>query len=141
MSFRRQIQQEAARPSASLDLSSHHKSMTGHLDVKAVWRRVLTSTKGPPSQGVAMLTERERSHNLFLLSYLCSGSPFSPLPLCLSFLSLVFSSSPHPPTVITPAPSSIAPGVAGQRQLLGENLQRTHGGALLTVSLRGNIRL
>lgn len=34
---------------ASLDLGWHRKSMTGYLDVEAVWRLVLTSTKGPLS--------------------------------------------------------------------------------------------
>lgn len=45
------------RLAASLHLSWHHKSMCGHLDVRAVWRLLLTSTKGPLNEGVAMLTE------------------------------------------------------------------------------------
>lgn len=35
---------------ASLDPRRHHKSKWGHLDVWAVWRLVLTSTKGPQSE-------------------------------------------------------------------------------------------
>lgn len=35
------------RHAAFLDLSWHHKSMNGYLDSEAVWRLVLTSTKGP----------------------------------------------------------------------------------------------
>lgn len=96
---------------------------------------MLTSTKGPLSEGVAMLTERERSPQSVLCSCLYSCS----LSLSLSAFFIYFSFLL--PTVITPALSSVAQGVAGQHQLLVENLQRMSGGVLLTGSLRGNIRL
>lgn len=95
MSFRRQIQQEAASPSASVDLSLHHKSTTVHIDVKAVWRGVLTSTKGTPERTCRHANGEGALPQSALLSYLYSGSPTL---LSLSFLSLVFSSSlssPH----------------------------------------------
>lgn len=81
--------------------------MAGYLDVEAVWRPVLTSTKEPLREGVAVLIE-QRALSTFIRFVLLPFQPFT--HLLFLFFSLF--------TVITPALPSVARGVAGQNHSL-----------------------
>lgn len=97
----------------SVILGPDRKSTTSHLDVRAVWRLLLTGTKGLQSLGVAKLTEPGALFTM-QLSFSASPLPSLSLSLSLSFVCALFCS----PTLITAAPPTVAWGVAGEKSLL-----------------------
>lgn len=76
----------------SVILGPDRKSTTSHLDVRAVWRLLLTGTKGLQSLGVAKLTEPGA---LFTMQLSFSASPLPSLSLSLSLLCLRSVLFPH----------------------------------------------
>lgn len=88
---------------STLDLSWHHKSTNGYLDIQAVLRPVLTSTKGSAGEPEKM-------------SLCLESKEYSPCSSIFFFLFRHSLSFFH--TVITPALPSIARGVAGQNHSL-----------------------
>lgn len=105
--------------------------MAGYLDVEAVWRPVLTSTKEPLREGVAVLIE-QRALSTFIRFVLLPFQPFTHL-LFLFFFSFHCNYT-------CSAKRSSRRGWA--KSLVNMNLQRVReGGGLLADSLCGNIRL